>query len=145
MATASDVIKQFDRRMPIVCPDESVLVAAKLMNDFKVGALLVCENEHCMGMFTEHDLLRRVIAAQRDPAETPVREVMSDKVIVCQPETSIDEARRVMAIAHCHNLPVVDANGDVLGLLTLTDLNSIEYASQELEIDSLKKYLYSGR
>ena len=144
MKTA-DVIRQFDRKIPKVRPEESVQNGAKLMNDHKVGALLVCEHARCIGMFTEHDLLRRVIAAQRDPAKTSVREVMSEKLIVCQPDTSIDEARRIMAIAHCHNLPVVDANGDVLGLVTLADLNSLEYASQEVEIDYLKKYIYGGR
>ena len=145
MTTANDILGNNNRPVPSVGPQESVLDAAKLMNEYKIGALLVREKERCMGIFTERDLLRRVVSSHRDLAKTKVADVMSDKVIVCAPDTNIEEARRIMVKMCCRNLPVVDEDGDVIGMITLSDLNAHEYEGQELEIDYLKKYLYDRR
>ena len=142
MTTAIQIIERYNRKMPCAAPQESVLHAAKLMDEYKVGALLVREKTRCVGIFTEHDLLRRVIAKNLNPTETAIVEVMSKNLIVCPPEMDAGEARRVMAYAHCHNLPVVNADGDLEGLVTLSDLNAFEYEAQENEIDYLKRYFY---
>jgi CBS domain-containing protein len=122
-------------------PDASVLQAALLMNEHKIGALVVLDRGQICGMFTERDVLHRIVAQQRDPARTPVREVMSAEVICCSLDTSVDEARGAMRDRRIRHLPVV-ADGLLLGLISIGDLNAFQAAAQEQTIFLLSEYLY---
>ena len=93
-------------------------------------------------MVTERDILRRVVAPRRDPAATPVRDVMTAEVVCCRTGTAIDEARWVMKNRRIRHLPVVDDRGRLLGLVSIGDLNAFESASKEETIFWLNEYLY---
>lgn len=123
-------------------PDASVYDAACLMNQHKVGCVLVTVDGRLEGIFTERDILQRVVAQRRDPVETRVGDVMSREVVCCRPHTSIDEARGVMKNRRIRHLPVVDDDDQVLGLVSIGDLNAYDNHSQEMTIHLLHQYIY---
>lgn len=122
--------------------DATVLEASHLMNEHKIGALVVAEAGKIGGIFTERDVLRRVVCEQRNPAVTAVRDVMTRDLICATLETSIDEARTVMKERRIRHLPVVDQEGTLLGLVSIGDLNAWQTASQEQTIHTLEEYVY---
>jgi CBS domain-containing protein len=122
--------------------DATVLEAAQLMNEHRVGSLVVEDEDHIVGMFTERDVLMRVVAEHRDPATTLVEEVMTVEVACCTPETTIDEARAAMKNRRIRHLPVIDDEGHVHGLISIGDLNAHLTNSQEQTIYLLQEYLY---
>src|SRR5439155_12679049 len=96
MATIKDILAQKGAHVFTVGPSASVLDAATIMNDHKIGGLVVTDEGRVIGMFTERDVLQRVVALRRDPAATVVREVMTAEVVCGTPETTIEEARGCM-------------------------------------------------
>lgn len=125
-----------------ISPEASVLQAVNLMNEHKVGSLVVATDGRIAGMFTERDVLRRVVGEKRDPDGTRVAEVMSSEVACCTPETTIEEARGAMKNRRIRHLPVVDPNGRLLGLISIGDLNAHHLDSQEQTIYLMHDYLY---
>jgi CBS domain-containing protein len=122
-------------------PAASVLQAALLMNEHRIGSLVVVEDGRVMGMFTERDVLQRVVAERRNPETTRVEEVMTTAVVCCSPETTVDEARGVMRNRRIRHLPVSDADGRLLGLISIGDLNAQLQAAQEQTVFLLTEYI----
>ena len=127
--TARQILEDKGRETLSVSPQDTVLAAVRTMCERRVGALLVCEGEaEPIGIFTERDLMKRVILAERDPNATRVSEVMTPKVVAVGPSTSVTEAMAIMTECRCRHLPVVDG-GKVVGLLSIGDL--VRHASRE--------------
>ena len=105
-----------------------------------VGALVVISGEKMVGIFTERDVLDRVVAAQRDPATTKVRDVMTSPVACCAPETARDECRAVMRARRLRHLPVVK-DGRLVGMISIGDLNEAAHADQQQTIQYLTEYV----
>ncbi len=120
----------------------TVLEAASLMNKHKIGALVVTEDGQVLGMFTERDVLQRVVAKQREPANTKVVDVMTTEVVCCSPDTKLDEARGAMKNRRIRHLPVVGEDGKLLGLISIGDLNAQAQAENELTIFLLDEYIH---
>ena len=123
-------------------PDATVLEAAHLMNQQQVGAVLVTSATGLLGIFTERDLLRRVVGQSRDPAGTRVRDVMTTDVACGSVDTSLEEARGVMKNRRIRHLPILDEKGGLLGLVSLGDLNAWQLDGQEMTIRYLHDYIY---
>src|SRR6516165_6169926 len=96
MITVMDILAHKGSKVLWIGKDATVLQAAILMNQHRVGSLVVEENDHIVGMFTERDILQRVVGENRDPATTLVEEVMTTEIACSRPETTIDEARTAM-------------------------------------------------
>jgi|SRR5439155_25645419 len=142
MATIKDILAIKGPMVRSVHPDTSVLDAALLMNEHKIGAALVIDNDCIVGMFTERDILRRIVAEERAPATTLVRDVMSTEVACCTPQTSVEEARAAMKNRRIRHLPVVDGEGRLLGMISIGDLNAYEAHDHELTIHILEEYIH---
>jgi|SRR6516162_3312100 len=143
MTTVKDILATKGSRVLSTSKDATVIEAALLMNKHRVGSLVVKEDDdQIVGMFTERDILERVVGEHRDPATTLVSEVMTTEVACCTLETSIDEARYAMKNRRIRHLPVVDSNGHVHGLVSIGDLNAHLASSQEQTIYLLQEYLY---
>ena len=125
-----------------VTPAASVLRAVMMMNEHRVGSLVVVEDGRVVGMFTERDLLRRVVGERRDPDATRVADVMTAPVVCCTPDTTVDEARGVMRDRRIRHLPVSDADGRLLGLVSIGDLNAQLQAVQEQTVFLLTEYIH---
>ncbi|MDP7693013.1 MAG: CBS domain-containing protein [Vicinamibacterales bacterium] len=142
MATVKLILTQKGSHVYSVGVEATVLNAALLMNDHQVGALVVLKGSRVKGIFTERDVLRRVVAKGRDPAATRIGEVMTSDVICCRTETSIDEARGVFKNQRIRHLPVVNDQKQLLGLISIGDLNAYHATAQEQTINSLEESLY---
>jgi CBS domain-containing protein len=142
VARVSDLLSTKGAQVWTIGGRASVRDAALVMNEHKIGALVVLDEGRVAGMFTERDVLRRVVAEGRDPAATTIADVMTKEVVCCTPETSIDEARTAMRDRRIRHLPVVDSGGKLHGLVSIGDLNAHEARSQEQTIGLLNDYLY---
>jgi len=142
MATVSEILELKGAQVYSINPDATVLEAAELMNQYKIGALVVVEDEQIVGMFTERDVLRRIVAARRDPAAVHVGEVMTQPVACCEPQTSIEEVRSVFKNRRIRHLPVIDEDRRVLGVISIGDLNAHDNHAQETTIHYMREYIY---
>jgi CBS domain-containing protein len=143
MCTIREILSNKDPWVASISPRASALEAAIAMNRDKVGSLMVMEGKQIVGIVTERDLLQRVLAEQRDPAQTSVEDVMTTEVLCCQLHTTIDEARAVMKNRRVRHLPVVDDVG-LHGVVSIGDLNAYEAHSQDVTIHVLTEYI-NGR
>jgi CBS domain-containing protein len=114
--------------------DETVCAAAKRMAENKCGSILIMDSERLLGIFTERDLLVRVVATGRDPAETRLDEVMTTDIETIDGDDSIEEAIRRMDEGAFRHLPVVDSHR-VLGVLSIRDIPILELGSMAKELD----------
>jgi CBS domain-containing protein len=144
MGSVTDILNQKQRHaLQTTHPDETVLAATQKMNEYSIGALLVIdEEENLVGIFTERDVLRRVVAAEHAPSTIHVGEVMTTDVACCRLDTSIDEARSIFRQHRIRHLPVVDESGRVQGLISIGDLNAHHSNHQEVTIHFLHEYLH---
>ena len=132
-------------RVVTVAPTATVLEAARLMTARGIGGLVVPDGAGGPGgIFTERDVLRRVVNDGRDPATTPVSEVMTAPVLTVSPDTALDECRRLFTGRRIRHLPVVDG-GTLCGVVTSGDLIAYEADEAKATIEHLEGYIYSGR
>jgi len=101
--------------------DASLTDAVKLMNKHEIGCLIVTKNGNPVGILTERDLLKRVLAKSEELKQVKVKEVMSKPIITGKPNMEIEDAARLMFQKKIKKLPLAE-NGKLLGLVTLTDL-----------------------
>ena len=142
MGTVSEILKQkHGSSLRCAKPDETVLAATQRMNEHGIGALLVMDQDRLMGIFTERDVLRRVVAAELAPAAVLVADVMTKEIACCTPETTIDDARRIFSQHRIRHLPVVSAQGEIQGLISIGDLNAFHANNQEVTIHYMHEYL----
>lgn len=144
MDSVRDILARKGREIVTVAPGDTVLEAARLMNARGIGSVLVLEGGAPAGIFTERDVLRRVVAEQRDPAATPVRDVMTTSLITCRPDSSLAECAAVMTARRIRHLPVVGPDG-LCGLITSGDVLAFQFAEQEATLRHLSSYFYDVR
>jgi CBS domain-containing protein len=122
-------------------PHESALDAARRMSEAQVGALVVLDGDVLVGIFSERDLMTRVVVARRDPSETPVSAVMTREVVTAELEDRVDACEEKMRRTGCRHLPVL-ARGRVVGMISMRDLLSDELEEERHEIRELRAYLH---
>jgi len=144
MATVRDLLARKSGDVISIAPSDTVLAAAQVMNQHSIGGLVVMDDGTLIGVFTERDILRRVVVAGRSPADTPVRAVMTSPVITCLPETSVEECAAIMSGKRIRHLPVTDARG-LVGLVTSGDLLAFQVAEQTATIQYLNSYMFDVR
>lgn len=107
----------------VVTMDENSTVkeAAEIMNKFEIGSLIVVSKGKALGIVTERDLLKRVIADAKDAANTKVKDVMTTPLVVVEPRVDLEEAVKLMFQMKIKKLPVVDGKR-LIGLVSLTDI-----------------------
>src|SRR5437016_5192519 len=126
MPTVRDVLAaKGDSLIQSISPDATVLQAVQLMNDHKIGAVLVMSGKQVVGIFTERDVLRRVMAQGRAPAEITVGAVMTEDVICVEPDTDLDEVSNIMKQRKVRHVPVCDSEGKVHGMISIGDVNAV--------------------
>lgn len=142
MATVRTLLQGKGSTVVSVSRDATVLDAAILMNQHKIGALIVRDGDRLEGIFTERDVLRRIVAARLDPAQIRVGDVMTTDVIVCEGDCSIEDARNIFRNQRIRHLPVVDREGRLEGMISIGDLNAYQLNGQETTIHYLEEYIY---
>jgi CBS domain-containing protein len=125
-----------------VSADTSVADAIDTMLDRRVGAVAVVDAQfRVIGIFTERDVLRKVALSGRSPHNIVVAEVMTRHVEMATPSTTAAEALTVMIDAHFRHLPIVDANGLLLGMLSIRNLLEDKVADLSRQLESLEQYV----
>jgi CBS domain-containing protein len=122
--------------------DVSAYDAVKLMNENRIGCLVVLQYGQVVGIITERDMLERVLEKCKNPKETNITEIMTKRVIVGKPDMQLAEAAKLMFEKKVKKLPIVEGNR-LVGLVTLTDLArlaSLDEKTMEL-IETRERFL----
>jgi len=144
MNTSISVLLEHKGRATVsVAPTMTVSDAAREMNRRKVGSVLVMENGRLVGIFTERDLLWRVVAAGMDPKTTVLAKVMTRDPITVGPTTPIQHVMDVFTEKRFRHLPVVD-EGQLRGLISIGDVLRWAADVHRLEAEQLKQYITGG-
>src|SRR5213080_2921126 len=141
MPTVADVLAVKGEQVHSVSPQTTVLDTIRKMNQHKIGAVLVMQGSQVVGIFTERDVLRRVIGEERNPAQVTVAEVMTEDVICVEPETDLDEVSNIMKQKKVRHIPVCGDDGKLHGMVSIGDLNAYHASNQEAQIHFLNEYI----
>ncbi|MBL4701201.1 MAG: CBS domain-containing protein [Phycisphaeraceae bacterium] len=142
MANIASILAEKGSEVLSVSKSTTVLEAARMMTKNKCGSLLVTQDTKLLGIITERDVLSRVVALELAPTATPVAAVMSKEISVCNVQTSVDEARTLMRNLRIRHLPVVDDAENIIGLISIGDLNASQLEGQQQAIHQMHEYIY---
>jgi CBS domain-containing protein len=141
--TVADMLGLKGTTIHSVPPDATVYEAVERMDEWRVGALLVMRGDQLLGVVSERDYTRKIILLGRASKETRVEEIMSTGVISVRSDTPLSECLKMVTEHRIRHLPVVDAAGRVVGVLSIGDLVRAVVAQQAETINSLKSFIGS--
>jgi CBS domain-containing protein len=142
MPQVAQILERKGSAVHTVGPQATVLDAVTLMNEHKIGALVVQQNGEVLGIFTERDLMRRVVGERLDPTRTLVHQVMTRDVVCCHLDDDLDHIRSILKNRRVRHLPVVDNSARLRGLISIGDVNAWMLDGQEATIHYLHEYIY---
>lgn len=123
-----------------VSPDTTVLAAVQRMNERRIGAVLVTEQGRPIGIFSERDVLTRVVATRLDPGATLVGDVMTRNLVAIRSDVTVGKAMVLVTELRCRHLPVIDGTA-LRGMISIGDLTSWVVRHQQRTIDDLHDYM----
>jgi CBS domain-containing protein len=144
MEHVSDILDEKGRDVLSIEAEATVFDAIKRMVEANVGSLLVFEDGKLAGIVTERDYLRRVALEGRTEKETAVREIMTAPLVYVTPDTTLEECMAVMTERRIRHLPVLDADRQVLGVVSIGDLVKYRSKQQDVQIRLLTDYISSA-
>lgn len=140
MSTVAHILLNKGSQVATVKPDHTVLDAAKMMHEQHIGSVLVVDGENILGIFTERDLMNRIVAVGREPKSTNVREVMTERITCCTPETTLDACRNAMTKNKIRHVPVLK-DGKLVGIISSGDILARELRDSEESLRYLHDYM----
>ncbi len=141
MKTAGDVVR--NKNLYFVRSGDNVLNVAKLMAEKNIGAVpVLSEDGKLLGIFSERDLLKRVVVKGLNPADVKVDDVMTNEIMIALEDESYEECLAKMKKAGVRHLPVVDKNNNLIGMISLRDLMDISLDEKTERIEMLHAYIY---
>ncbi len=144
MATARDLLhSKKSAGIITTMPDCTVRDACRLMRERRIGSLVVSEDGHLRGIFTERDVVNRVVAEELDPAKATVAETMTARVIAVRPDRSIEEIEAIMRQERIRHVVVAGENG-VIGMISIGDVTAWHAAEDHQTVEYLTEYI-TGR
>lgn len=144
MVTVKEILENKGSDVVTMVAEESVLNAARLMNERSIGGVVVLDAGQMVGIFTERDILRRVVAEQLDPAGTTLRQVMTAPVITCRPEATLEQCVALITDRRVRHLPVLGEQG-LCGIVTSGDILAHQVRDQQDTIQFLNSYVFDIR
>lgn len=143
MKTVRDILASKGADIWSIAPDATVFETLQLMADKEIGAVLVMVGGNAVGIFTERDYARQVILKGKASKDTPVREVMTSRVVYVKPDESIENCMALMTDKRVRHLPVLDQNR-VCGVLSIGDVVKAVISEKQFMIQQLENYITSG-
>jgi CBS domain-containing protein len=140
MKNIKDVLRDKGRDVWTIDVEASVLDALKLMADKEIGALVVTEGGRITGVMSERDYARKVVLRGKTSKDTPVREIMTRKVLYVKPEQTVEECMALMTEKHVRHMPVLDGD-QVIGLVSIGDIVKSVISEQQFLIGHLENYI----
>jgi CBS domain-containing protein len=144
MSSVKDLLARKGTVVISVTPENTVLDAANVMNEKGIGGVVVMTGTTLAGIFTERDIMRRVVAAGRDPATTRVADVMTAECLTITADMQVADCRSMMSTRRIRHLPVMH-EGSLVGVVTSGDILAFEVAQAEAQIEQLEKYVFDVR
>lgn len=144
MPTAQTILERKGSEVATIDHGATVLDAAKLMNERRIGALVVTTGDRVIGIFTERDMLIRIVAVGKSPETTVVGDVMTAPMACARRDTKLSECRSVMTAKRIRHLPVVE-EGKLYGMISSGDILASEVQEQQATIEYLHEYLHGTR
>ncbi len=145
MKTVKELLRVKGYRVWSIGPDATVYEALTLMAEKDVGALLVLDNAgQLVGILSERDYARKIVLKGKTSRETPVREIMTEKVVWVRPDQTIEECMALMTNKHIRHLPVME-EGRLLGVISIGDVVKDIISEQEFVIAQLENYITGKR
>ena len=138
MSRVQDIIQE--RELFHVAQSETVLAVSQRMAELHVGAIVVLDEGRLKGVFSERDLMKRVVLEHRDPAVTSVGQVMSTALATIDELATLAEAMEAMQQHNCRHLPVIRGS-NVVGFLSMRDLMTFELARKTEELHHMQSYI----
>jgi CBS domain-containing protein len=139
-STLAAVIEEKGSSVHCIEPTATVHEAVRKMNRERVGALLVTEHSRPVGIFTERDVLSRIVDPGRPAEGTMVAEVMTRELVTVRPTTSVEDAMSVVTEKRCRHLPVMDGQ-ELLGMVSAGDLTRWMNRGHKVHIQDLVNYI----
>ena len=139
MKTVRELLRRKGYEVWSIGPDDTVFDALKLMAEKNIGALLVIDTDKLMGVLSERDYARKVILVGKSSKDTPVRDIMSTKVVHVEPDLSLEGCMVLMTERHVRHLPVLDGD-HLIGVISIGDVVNAVIAEQRFIIDQLKAF-----
>jgi len=143
MKTVSDLMGAKGKLIWSVAPDTTVLEALRLMAEKEIGAVLVMLEERLVGIFSERDYARQVVLKGKASKDTPVRDVMTQRIVYVRPDQTVEDCMALMTDKRVRHLPVLDA-GTLLGVLSIGDVVKAVISEKEFMIAQLENYISTG-
>jgi len=144
MPTAQTILERKGSDVATIDHRATALDAAKLMNERRIGALVVTSGDRVVGIFTERDMLNRIVAAGKPPETTVVGDAMTAPMACARRDTKLSECRSVMTDKRIRHLPVVE-DGKLYGMISSGDILASEVHEQRATIEYLHEYLHGTR
>jgi CBS domain-containing protein len=140
MKTVRQLLQVKGDKICAVPPETTVYDALKVMAENNVGALLVLETGRLVGIFSERDYARKVALRGRSSRDTPVSEIMTEKVDRVSPSQSVRECMSLMTNKHIRHLPVTE-DSQLVGVISIGDVVKAIISDQEFTIEQLESYI----
>ena len=144
MRNVNQILENKSAAVVTVAKDAPVLDVIRLMAEHHIGSVLIVEAGRLVGIATERDYARKVILQGRSSSDTPVAQIMSSPVVSVSPNDSAQTCMQIMTDRRIRHLPVLDAGGGVVGLVSIGDLVKAVIEDQREEIDQLQRYIAYG-
>ncbi|MGA2268985.1 MAG: CBS domain-containing protein [Bryobacteraceae bacterium] len=138
MSGVQDILQ--NRELFHVEENDTVASVVRRMAEIRVGAILVLDGEQLRGVFSERDLMKRVVLERLDPELTPVKNVMSTDLVTIDETASLEEAMEAMHAHNCRHLPVMRGSR-VVAFLSMRDLMHYELARKTEELHHMRSYI----
>lgn len=144
MKTVQQILRQKGSAFWSVTPETMVYNALKLMAERDVGALLVLEGIRLVGIISERDYARKVILKGKSSLDTPVREIMTRRVLWVRPDQTVEECMALVTEKRIRHLPVV-VDDEVVGVVSIGDLVKASIDEKDFLIKQLENYITGSR
>jgi predicted transcriptional regulator len=141
MKTIKELLERKDQKtVHSIGPEETVFTAVTRMVEMNIGAILIMKGGTIKGIMTERDYLRFITQKGRTARDTPVRDLMTKKIIYVTPETELEEVMSIMTTARIRHVPVLES-GELVGIVSIGDVVKRISRQQELHIRTLEEYI----
>jgi CBS domain-containing protein len=141
MKYVREILKKKGYGVWSVPPGVPVLEALQLMCDKNCGAVLVLQEQRLLGILSERDYARKIVLQGKSSRNTPVEEIMSQRVVCIKPSHTVDECMALMTEKRIRHLPVMDDEGLLVGLISIGDVVKEVISEQEFIIHQLELYI----
>jgi CBS domain-containing protein len=140
MKTIRNILERKNSEVATVPVGTTIRQATQLMAKMSIGSVLVTDDKGLKGIFTERDVMKRVVAEKMDPDTTVVDDVMSTDIMTCSPDDTIEEVSRFISTARKRHIPVTE-KGKLIGICTAGDIMASVLEDRTIQVEHLKSYI----